>query len=268
MTKVALTIAGSDSGGGAGIQADLKTFSAFGVFGTSALTALTAQNTRGVTAIANVEPDFVAAQIDAIAEDFEIAAAKTGMLSRAAIIEVVAERVRAHKIANLVVDPVMAAASGDALLEPDAIEKMRDVMLPLAALVTPNLREAELLTGRSVKTREDMTRAARTIVSAGARAALVKGGALGGDAIDVLFDGRSIREFRAPRVEVGRAHGAGCTLSAASAACLARGEPLERAVERAKSFVTRALETAPAIGHGARPLNHLAAASDEREEPR
>ncbi len=258
ITPVALTIAGSDSGGSAGIQADLKTFAACGVFGTSALTALTAQNTRGVTAIANVEPAFVAAQIDAVAEDFEIAAAKTGMLSRAAIIDVVAERVRAYKIMNLVVDPVMAAASGDVLLEPDAIEKMRDAMLPLAAVVTPNLREAELLTGRSVRTREDMTRAARTIVSAGARAALVKGGALTGDAIDVLFNGRSIREFRAPRISGPRAHGAGCTLSAAIAAGLALGHPLEHAIADAKAFVTRAIETSPRIGHGARPLNHLA----------
>jgi hydroxymethylpyrimidine/phosphomethylpyrimidine kinase len=260
ITPVALTIAGSDSGGGAGIQADLKTFAAFSVFGTSALTALTAQNTRGVTAIANVEPAFVAAQIDAVAADFSIAAAKTGMLSRAAIIEVVADRIRAHKIANLVVDPVMAAASGDVLLEPDAIAMMRDMMLPLAALVTPNLHEAELLTGLKVRNIEEMAAAARAIVQSGARAALVKGGALAGDAIDLLFDGGAIREYRAPRITIGRAHGAGCTLSAAIAAGLARGEPLEDAIELAKQYVTRALETAPQLGDGARPLNHLAAA--------
>jgi hydroxymethylpyrimidine/phosphomethylpyrimidine kinase len=258
MTPVALTIAGSDSGGGAGIQADLKTFAAFGVFGTSALTALTAQNTRGVTAIAEVEPAFVAAQIDAVADDFEIAAAKTGMLARAAVIEAVAERIRARQIKNLVVDPVMAAASGDVLLKPDAIGMMRDTMLPLAAVVTPNLREAELLTGAKISTTDEMAAAARAIVALGARAALVKGGALAGDAIDVLFDGRAIREFHAPRITGPRAHGAGCTLSAAIAACLALGSPLERAIADAKAFVTRAIETAPRIGHGARPLNHLA----------
>jgi hydroxymethylpyrimidine/phosphomethylpyrimidine kinase len=259
-TPVALTIAGSDSGGGAGIQADLKTFAAFGVFGTSALTALTAQNTRGVTAIAEVEPAFIAAQVDAVADDFEIAAAKTGMLSHAAVIEVVAERIRARQIKNLVVDPVMAAASGDVLLAPDAIGMMRDTMLPLAALATPNLREAELLTGAKISTIDKMAAAARAIVALGARAALVKGGALAGDAIDVLFDGRAIREFRAPRVGAPRAHGAGCTLSAAIAAGLALGHPLERAIADAKAFVTRAIETAPRIGHGARPLNHLTSA--------
>jgi hydroxymethylpyrimidine/phosphomethylpyrimidine kinase len=257
-TRVALTIAGSDSGGGAGIQADLKTFAAFGVFGACALTALTAQNTRGVTAIAEVEPAFVAAQIDAVADDFEIAAAKTGMLSRAAVIGTVAERIRAQKIANLVVDPVMAAASGDALLAADAIAMMRDAMLPLATLATPNLREAELLTGARISTPNEMAAAARAIVALGARAALVKGGALEGAAIDVLFDGRAIREFRAPRVSGPRAHGAGCTLSAAIAASLALGHPLRRAIEDAKVFVTRAIQTAPRIGHGARPLNHLA----------
>ena len=260
ITPVALTIAGSDSGGGAGIQADLKTFAAFGVFGTSVLTALTAQNTRGVTAISNVAPDFVAAQFDAVASDFQIAAAKTGMLSRTAIIEVVADRIRAHKIANLVVDPVMAAASGDVLLEPDAIARMRDAMLPLAAVVTPNLREAELLTSRSVRTLDEMADAARAIVQMGARAALVKGGGLVGAAIDVFFDGRTMRELLGPRIEIERIHGAGCTLSAAIAAGLARGQSLDHAVETAKAFVRRAIETSPQIGHGARPLNHLIAA--------
>jgi hydroxymethylpyrimidine/phosphomethylpyrimidine kinase len=260
MTPVALTIAGSDSGGGAGIQADLKTFASFGVFGTSALTALTAQNTRGVTAIAEIEPTFVAAQIDAVADDFEIAATKTGMLSRAAVIQAVAERIRARKIRNLVVDPVMAAASGDVLLAPEAVGMMRHTMLPLATLATPNLREAELLTGAKITTPDEMAAAARAIVALGARTALVKGGALEGDAIDVLFDGRAIRKFRAPRIGGPRAHGAGCTLSAAIAAGLALGHPIERAIADAKAFVTRAIETAPRIGHGARPLNHLTTA--------
>jgi hydroxymethylpyrimidine/phosphomethylpyrimidine kinase len=271
MIAVALTIAGSDSSGGAGIQADLKTFAAFAVFGASAITAITAQNTRGVSAVANLDPAFVAAQIDAVADDFTIAAAKTGMLSRVEIIGAVADRVRAHKIPNVVVDPVMVAASGDVLLEPDAITLMRDVMLPLATVVTPNLHEASILTGREVSNRDAMREAAQALVALGARAALVKGGHLSAvaragavenqDAIDILFDGHNFREFRAPRVAMGRAHGAGCTLSAAIAASLARGESLENAIDAAKRYVTRALQNAPLIGHGSRPLNHSVAVS-------
>jgi hydroxymethylpyrimidine/phosphomethylpyrimidine kinase len=258
MLRVTLTIAGSDSGGGAGIQADLKTFGAFGFFGTSVLTALTAQNTSGVRAIAEVETAFVAAQIDAIAEDFDIAAAKTGMLARTAVIETVAECLRRYRLGPLVVDPVMVAASGDVLLEPGAIAAMRELMLPLAAIVTPNAREAELLTGVSVTGPESMREAAQRLVGLGARAALVKGGRLGlDDAVDILWDGTTMREFRAPRVAVARAHGTGCTLSAAIAAGLALGLTLEDAVGKAKRYVTRALETAPRIGHGARPLNHM-----------
>ena len=176
MTAIALTIAGSDSSGGAGIQADLKTFAAFAVFGTSAITALTAQNTLGVRAIVDIDPAFVAAQIDAIADDFTIAAAKTGMLSRAEIIGSVADRISIHKISNLVVDPVMVTANGDVLLEPAAIVMMRDVMLPMATLVTPNLREASILTGREILNRDSMREAARALVGLGARAALVKSG--------------------------------------------------------------------------------------------
>jgi hydroxymethylpyrimidine/phosphomethylpyrimidine kinase len=271
MTAVALTIAGSDSSGGAGIQADLKTFAAFAVFGASALTAITAQNTRGVSAIVNLDPAFVAAQIDAVADDFTIAAAKTGMLSRAEIISAVADRIRTRTIPQVVVDPVMVAASGDVLLEPDAIAMMRDVMLPLATLVTPNLREASILTGRDVSNRDAIREAARALVGLGAGAALVKGGSPAGvaligefqqDAIDVLYDGHNFREFRAPRVAIGRAHGAGCTLSAAIAAALARGESLEGAIDAAKQYVTLALQNAPQIGHGARPLNHSVSALD------
>lgn len=271
MDRVALTIAGSDSSGGAGIQADLKTFAAFKVFGASAITAITAQNTRGVSAIANLEPAFVAAQIDAVADDFTIAAAKTGMLSRAEIISAVADRIRIRKIPNLVVDPVIVAASGDILLEPDAIALMREAMLPLATVVTPNLREASILTGREVSNRDEMREAARTLVAMGARAALVKSGRLADaahdrdsqhrDAIDILYDGRNFREFSAKRVPIERAHGAGCTLSAAIAASLARGASLENAIDAAKRYVTLALENAPRIGHGARPLNHSVAAS-------
>jgi hydroxymethylpyrimidine/phosphomethylpyrimidine kinase len=271
MTAVALTIAGSDSSGGAGIQADLKTFAAFAVFGTSAITAITAQNTLGVSAIANLDPAFVAAQIDAVADDFTIAAAKTGMLSRVEIIGAVADRIRIRKFPNVVVDPVMVAASGDVLLEPDAIAMMRDVMLPLATVVTPNLREASILTGRDVSDRDTILEAARALVALGARAALVKGGspaavALAGDvqnqdATDILYDGHNFHEFRAARVAIGRVHGAGCTLSAAIAASLALGESLEGAIDAAKRYVTRALQNAPQIGHGSRPLNHSVAPS-------
>jgi hydroxymethylpyrimidine/phosphomethylpyrimidine kinase len=224
-----------------------------------------------VSAIVNLDPAFVAAQIDAVADDFTIAAAKSGMLSRTEIIGAVADRIRIRKIPNVVVDPVMVAASGDVLLEPDAITMMRDVMLPLAAVVTPNLREASILTGRDVSNRDAIREAAQALVALGARAALVKcwspdAAALAGDvknpdAIDILYDGRNFHEFRAPRVAIGRAHGAGCTLSAAIAASLARGEPLENAIDAAKRYVTLALRNAPRIGHGSQPLNHSVAAS-------
>jgi len=254
---VVLTIAGSDSSGGAGIQADLKTFAAFGVYGASVLTALTAQNTRGVTAIADIDPAFIAAQIDAVAEDLPIAAAKTGMLSHSAVIEVVADRLRAHPVPFLVVDPVMVAASGDVLLKPEAIASLRD-LIPLATIVTPNIYEAEILTGIKVTGVDAMRDAARALVANGARAALVKGGRFdAGDAIDVYCNGRTLREFRSPRIRIERAHGTGCTLSAALAASLALGVSLEDAVDRAKRYVTRALATAPKLGHGATPLNHL-----------
>ena len=271
MTAVALTIAGSDSSGGAGIQADLKTFAAFAVFGTSAITAITAQNTLGVSDVANLDPAFVALQIDAVADDFTIAAAKTGMLSRTEIIGAVANRIRVRKIPNVVVDPVMVAASGDVLLDPNAITMIREVMLPLATVVTPNLREASILTGRDVSNRDALREAAQELVALGAHAALVKGGSPAAvaragdvqtqDAIDILYDGHNFREFRAPRVAIGHAHGAGCTLSAAIAASLARGESLENAIDSAKRYVTLALQNAPQIGHGSRPLNHSVAAS-------
>src|SRR5215469_8988532 len=242
MLKVALTIAGSDSSGGAGIQADLKTFSAFGVYGASAITALTAQNTVGVRSVADLDPGFIAAQIDAVMDDLPVAAAKTGMLSNEGVIEAVAQRVRERVIPNLVVDPVIVAASGDLLLAPGAVAAMREHMFPLAVLVTPNLREAEILLGREdVKDRTAMRRAAIDLVRIGARAALITGGALEGtDAIDVLFDGHEIHEFSRPR-RGSRAHGAGCTLSAAIAALLAHGDSLIDAIGAAKNYVSRAI---------------------------
>lgn len=258
MIRIALTIAGSDSGGGAGIQADLKTFAAFRVFGTSVITALTAQNTLGVRAVADISPAFVRAQLEAIREDFAVASAKTGMLARRPVIEAIATHLRKRPLRNLVVDPVMVAASGDVLLAPDAVAAMRELMLPLAVLLTPNLREAEILTGMGISDVSAMHRAARAILEMGPQAVLVKGGRLGGAAsVDVLCRGNAIREFSAPRVAVSRAHGTGCTLSAAIAAAMALGMQLEDAIEAAKRYVTRALATAERVGHGATPLNHL-----------
>jgi hydroxymethylpyrimidine/phosphomethylpyrimidine kinase len=262
MIRIALSIAGSDSGGGAGIQADLKTFAAFGVFGTTVLTALTAQNTLGVRAVAEVAPPFVRAQLDAIREDFAVASAKTGMLARRPIIETVATHLRDRPLRSLVVDPVMVAASGDLLLAPDAVAAMRELMLPLATVITPNVREAEILSGVEIGDLPTMHRAALTIVEMGAKAALVKGGRLNGsDSVDVLCRGSAMREFKAPRIAVVRAHGTGCTLSAAIAASMALGADLEAAVETAKNYVTRALATAERVGHGATPLNHLVQAN-------
>ena len=262
MLKVVLSIAGSDSCGGAGIQADLKTFCALGVFGATAVTALTAQNTLGVRSVADLDAQFVAAQIQAVMDDLPVAAAKSGMLSRTEIIEVVAAAVRERSIPNMVVDPVMVAASGDLLLSPGAVAALREHMFPLAVLVTPNLRETEILLGREeVDGRDAMRRAARELVHIGARAALVTGGALKGDALDVFFDGHQIHEYSMPRCGA-RAHGAGCTLSAAIAARLALGDALPNAIGAAKNFVTRAIVQSPALGRGARPLNHLA--SDQK----
>ena len=256
---VALTIAGSDSGGGAGIQADLKTFHAFGVFGTSAVTAVTAQNTLGVKAVHPVPLDVVRAQIDAVVDDLEPAAAKTGMLATAALVETAAGAIVDHRLSRYVLDPVMVATSGDRLLDRDAEEALSRMLLPLAALVTPNLHEAGVLTGRRVATVENMGRAARELVARGARAALVKGGHLAdGEAVDVLWDGREERSWRRPRLPSRNTHGTGCTLSAGVTAGLALGLPLGEAVERAVGFVARAIATAPGLGRRHGPINHFA----------
>src|SRR5215469_8495106 len=201
MMRIALTIAGSDSGGGAGIQADLKTFAAFGVFGTSVITALTAQNTMGVRAIAEGQPAFVRAQLDAISEDFALSSAKTGMLARRPIIEIVATHLRNRRLRNLVVDPVMVAASGDVLLAPDAVAAMRELMLPLATVLTPNVREAEILSGMAINDVSTMRTAAQTILAMGPHAVLVKGGRLGGaTSVDVFCESSVIREFSVERI--------------------------------------------------------------------
>jgi hydroxymethylpyrimidine/phosphomethylpyrimidine kinase len=255
--RTALTIAGSDSGGGAGIQADLKTFSALGVYGMSALTAITAQNTLGVTAVHEIPPEIVGAQIDAVVTDIGVDAAKTGMIASAEIIRVVAAKVREHGITTFVVDPVMVATSGDRLLREDAVEALRTELLPLAMVTTPNLPEAEVLIGRPVSTLEEMRDAARAIVGLGARSALVKGGHLAGDAVDIFYDGTSFEQLPARRIETTSTHGTGCTLASAIAALLARGESLEAAISNAKVYVTAAIERAYPIGRGHGPVHHF-----------
>jgi len=256
---VALTIAGSDSGAGAGIQADLKTFAAFGVYGVTVITAITAQNTVGVRAVQDVDPHVIAAQLDAVAEDFAIAALKTGMLSSTAIIETVAAGLQRHRLGPLVVDPVMIAKSGDRLLREDAVDALRRTLLPLARVVTPNIPEAEVLSGRSIRTRDDRVAAARAIMDLGANAVVIKGGHSEDDPIvDLLVDDEGVREYRAPRIVTTSTHGTGCTFSAAITAALATGIDLPHAVAQARDYVSRALATAPGLGHGHGPLNHFA----------
>jgi hydroxymethylpyrimidine/phosphomethylpyrimidine kinase len=256
---IALTIAGSDSGGGAGIQADLKTFHAFGVFGTSALTAITAQNTLGVRAIHPIPLEVVRAQIDAVADDLPPGGVKTGMLATTALVRTVAGALRDHGISNYVMDPVMVASSGDRLLDANAQEALVAELLPLAALVTPNLHEAEILAGQPVSTVQEMRQAAQILVEMGAGAALVKGGHLpGGEAVDLFWNGTVERTWRRSRMDTPHTHGTGCTLSAAVAAGLARDLPLAEAVDLAVDFVVRAIRTAPGLGRGHGPVNHFA----------
>jgi hydroxymethylpyrimidine kinase/phosphomethylpyrimidine kinase len=255
---VALSIAGSDSGGGAGIQADLKTFQAFGVFGTTALTAVTVQNTRGVSGVHPVPLDTVRAQLRAVAEDLPPAACKTGMLATSELARAVAEAIREHRLPNYVLDPVMVATSGDRLLDADAEQTLVEALLPLAAVATPNLDEAAILAGFPVEDREGMRRAAAALVERGARAVLVKGGHLrAGELVDVLFDGREWHEWRRPRISTRSTHGTGCTLSAAITAGLAHGRGLRAAVEDALDYVQRAIRAAPGLGSGHGPLNHM-----------
>jgi hydroxymethylpyrimidine/phosphomethylpyrimidine kinase len=255
--EVALTIAGSDSGGGAGIQADLKTFQQFGVFGTSVIVALTAQNTRGVRAVEAVSESMVSAQLIALAEDLPPAALKTGMLAEAPLVRLVARTIRENDWSKLVVDPVMVSTSGARLLTMEAEEVMREDLLPLASLVTPNLDEAAILTGRVVHDPPTMERAGATLLRFGAAAALVKGGHLSSDTIvDVLVTPAGVRHFSHPRVDTTSVHGTGCTLSAAITAGLALGRPLERAVTDGLDFVHRAIAAAPGLGGGFGPLNH------------
>jgi len=255
--KTALTVAGSDSGGGAGIQADLKTFAAIGVHGTSAITAVTAQNTQGVSGIFDLPPSFVEAQFDAIAVDIGVDAMKTGMLFSAEIIAAVVGKIVQYGISQVVVDPVMVATSGDLLLREDAIEAVKRALLPIALVVTPNRREAEVLAGMEIQSEDDVLEASRRIHALGPRYVLIKGGHATGDAVDYLFDGHEMRGFLAPRIETENTHGTGCTLSAAIAAYLALGRGVVEAVSGAKEYVTEALRHAYSLGKGHGPVNHL-----------
>ena len=253
----AMTIAGSDSGGGAGIQADLKTFSALGVFGTSTLTAITAQNTVGVTAVHEIPTDVIAAQIDAVITDIGADAVKTGMLSSPAIVATVADAVRRHGIANLVVDPVMVAKSGDRLLRAEAIATICDELIPLAKVVTPNIPEAEDLTGQTIGSDDDARRAAEAIINMGAKSVVIKGGHREGPPTDILYDGEEFAEFTAERIPSTSTHGTGCTFASAVAAGLAHGLETPAAVRQAKDYVTAAIRAAYPIGNGHGPLHHF-----------
>lgn len=259
---IALTIAGSDSGGGAGIQADLKTFHQFGVHGTSVIVAITAQNTVGVRAVHQVPTEIVTAQLAALADDLPPAAVKTGMLASEELILLVAREIRNRDWRRYVLDPVMVATSGDRLLARDAEAALQQELLPLATLVTPNLDEAEVLTGEVVRSTEAMKRAGNRLLEMGARAALIKGGHLAGDeVIDLLVVPGLARRFTYPRVDTTSTHGTGCTLSAAITAGLALGRSLERAVEDGLTYVHRAIETALRLGAGHGPINHRAPAT-------
>lgn len=252
-----MTIAGSDSGGGAGIQADLKTFSALGVFGTSTLTAITAQNTVGVSAVHEIPTDVISAQIDAVITDIGADAVKTGMLSSVAIVATVSEAVRRHGITNLVVDPVMVAKSGDRLLQQEAISSICNDLIPLAKVVTPNIPEAEDLTGLSINSDADVRQAAERIIGMGARSVVIKGGHRDGPPTDVLYDGEQFQEFTTERIPSTNTHGTGCTFASAVAAGLAHGLEIPAAVQQAKDYVTAAIRSSYPIGHGHGPLHHF-----------
>lgn len=260
MTAIALTIAGSDSGGGAGIQADLKTFSALGVYGASVITAITAQNTKGVTAVEDVSPSMIAAQMDAVFSDLDIGAIKIGMVSRIETIETIAAKLR-DLGRHVVMDPVMVATSGDRLLQEDAIESLRSTLLPLALLATPNLPEAALLSGQPVATnRREVIQQAEAILKTGVGAVLIKGGHGGGaESVDLLLDGDGMQEFSMPRIDTRNDHGTGCTLASAITANLALGFPLADAIGLAKEYLQGALAAGRDlhVGQGHGPVHHF-----------
>lgn len=256
--KQVLTIAGSDSGGGAGIQADIKSMSANGVFAMSVITAVTAQNTEEVTDVFELPTSIVATQIDAVFDDFDVAAVKTGMLSSAAIVETVARMLKPQNVTNLVVDPVMISKSGHLLLKPDAINAIKGQLFPLALLVTPNIHEAQQLSGIEIKTLADARRAAKIIHGFGCKHVLIKGGHLPTDrATDLLYDGRFFNVFKGEFIDTPHTHGTGCTFASAIAAHLARGKSVNDAVQTAKTYLTEAIRHGLAIGHGTGPTNHF-----------
>ena len=256
--KQVLTIAGSDSGGGAGIQADIKAMSANGVFAMSAITAVTAQNTEEVTDVFDLPVSIIAAQIDAVFDDFDVAAVKTGMLSSAEIVRVVAKLLKPQNVANLVVDPVMISKSGHPLLKPDAIEAVIKELIPLALVVTPNIHEAQQLSGIEIKTLADARKAAKIIRKMGCKHVLIKGGHLLTDrGTDLLYDGQFFEVFKGEFINTAHTHGTGCTYASAIAAHLALGKPLSQAVKAAKAYTTEAIRHSLAIGHGKGPTNHF-----------
>ncbi|MFX1312771.1 MAG: bifunctional hydroxymethylpyrimidine kinase/phosphomethylpyrimidine kinase [Promethearchaeota archaeon] len=259
--KRVLTIAGSDSGGGAGIQADLKTFSARGVYGMSVITALTAQNTLGVQEVLEISPKFIASQIDSVMTDIGADAWKTGMLANEEIIRIIADRARKYTIEFLVVDPVMIAKSGDTLLKPESREALISELIPLAFVITPNHHEAQVLSGMEIKSLEDARKAAIVIHDEGTQNVIIKGGHLPGieKAIDILYDGKFFTEFHANRIETKNMHGTGCTFASAIAAELAKGCEIKKAVHIAKAYLTAAIQSAVDlnIGHGYGPTNHF-----------
>lgn len=256
--KQVLTIAGSDSGGGAGIQADIKAMSANGVFAMSVITAITAQNTEEVTDVFELPTSIIAAQIDAVFDDFDVAAVKTGMLSSSEIVSTVAKMLKPQKVANLVVDPVMISKSGHALLKPDAIEAVKRDLIPLALVITPNIHEAQQLSEVEIKTLADARQAAKVMYKLGCRSVLIKGGHLLADqGTDLLYDGKFFEVFKGEFINTPHTHGTGCTYASAIAAHLALGKSLSEAVKAAKTYVTEAIRHSLAIGHGKGPTNHF-----------
>ena len=255
----ALTIAGSDSSGGAGIQADLKTFIRCGVYGMSVITSVVAENTTGVQRVHDLPGEIILAQIESVCSDIPPDAVKVGMLSGLPQIEAVTEGLKRYRPPQLVIDPVMAAKDGTPLLQPDAVAIFKEELLPMVTLLTPNVPEAELLTGIPIVNEAAREKAARALCEMGAKAVLIKGGHLTGNADDLLFDGETFTHFDAVRIDTIHTHGTGCTLSSAIAAALARGLPLREAVAQAKAFLTEAMLHALAMGHGHGPLNHGAA---------
>jgi hydroxymethylpyrimidine/phosphomethylpyrimidine kinase len=255
--KTVMTIAGSDSSAGAGIQADLKTFAAFGVYGTSVVTAITAQNTRGVQRVEALSPEMVAAQIDAVVSDIGADVVKTGMLADATIVEVVAAKLRQYGLTEVVVDPVLEAKGSVTLLSADGLAVLREQLLPQALVVTPNVAEASTLVGRSLDGWDDLRQAAREIAEMGARNVVITGGHLEGPPTDLFFDGRQFHDFAAPRVDTDNTHGTGCTFASAIAAALAKGSSPRQAVATAKAYVTRALQMSYPVGRGQGPVHHF-----------